>query len=308
MDEKLINPHGSIVIREMIARLKVRDAMNSLVLTGKSSASLREIQNLMRENKISGVPICNEDGILIGMITVDDIIKALDGNYINDNVEKYMSKELITLDASYPLSIALSYFEKYHFRRFPIVDGDKKLIGILSGRDILSKMLELFNQEVGILEELIPEEKVKRQVFYYKKYSVVAKDMDNAGNASGSIKKYCEKCGISRKICRRIGVAAFELEINIAVHSDGGALAVSHKGNELKIIASDTGPGIENVELAMQEGFSTANDWVRSYGFGAGMGLPNIKRVADSFDIQSDENGTIIIATFYIDGGENENK
>ena len=308
MDENLINSTGSLVIREMVARLKVRDAMNALVLTGKSSATLREVQNIMRENKISGVPVCDDNGVLIGMITVDDIIKALDGGYINDYVEKYMSKELITLDANYPLSLALSYFEKYHFRRFPIVDAEKKLIGILSGRDVLSKMLELFNHEIGVLENLIPEEKVKHTEFYYKKYSVAAKDMDNAGHASSAIKSYCEKCGISRKLCRRIGVAAFELEINIAVHSDGGALAVSHKGNELQIISQDTGPGIENIELAMQEGFSTANDWVRSYGFGAGMGLPNIKRVSDNFDIKSSNKGTNIIATFFINGGENENK
>jgi CBS domain-containing protein/anti-sigma regulatory factor (Ser/Thr protein kinase) len=308
MDEKFINYSSSIVVREMITRLKVRDAMNTLVLTGKTSMTLREIQNIMRENKISGVPICNADGVLVGIITIDDIIKALDGGYINDVVAKYMSRKLVTLEASAPISLALSYFEKYRFRRFPIVDNDHKLTGIISGRDILSKMLELFNQEVGKLEELIPEEKIKSQEFYYKKYTVVAKDMENAGNASGAIKQYCEKSGLPRKLCRRIGVAAFELEINIAVHSDGGTLSVSQKGNELQIISQDTGPGIENIELAMQEGHSTANDWVRSYGFGAGMGLPNIKRVSDVFDIKSSPSGTQVVATFYIDGGENENK
>lgn len=307
MDEKLINTNNSIVIKEMITRLKVRDAMNTMVLSGKPNATLREIQNIMRENKISGVPICNSDGTLVGMITVDDIIKALDGNYINDVAAKYMSRSIITLEASMPLSMALSYFDKYQFRRFPIVDCDNKLTGIISGRDILSKMLELFNQEIGKLEELIPEEKMTSQEFYYKKYSVAAKDMDNAGNASGEIKQFCEKSGFGRKLCRRIGVAAFELEINIAVHSDGGTIAISQKGNELQIISQDIGPGIENIELAMQEGHSTANDWVRSYGFGAGMGLPNIKRVSDVFDISSGPGGTQVTATFFIDGGENEN-
>ena len=308
MDEKLINSSGSIVVKEMITRLKVRDAMNTLVLAGKPTMTLREIQNIMRENKISGVPICDADGILVGMITIDDIIKALDGNYINDLANDHMSKKLITLEAGSPISLALSYFEKYQFRRFPIVDSEQKLSGIISGRDILSKMLELFNQEVGKLEELIPEEKVKSHEFYYKKYSVTAKDMDNAGNASGAIKQYCEKSGLPRKLCRRVGVAAFELEINIAVHSNGGTLSISQKGNELQIISQDTGPGIENLELAMQEGHSTANDWVRSYGFGAGMGLPNIKRVSDLFDIKSSPSGTQVTATFFIDGGENENK
>lgn len=309
MDEKFINPNSSIVIKEMITRIRIKDAMNSLVLTGKPTATMREIQNIMRENKISGVPICDDDGVLEGMISVDDIIKALDGNYINDCVEKHMTKNIITLEANLPLSLALSYFEKYQFRRFPIVDSDKKLLGIISGRDILGKMLELFNKEVGKLEELIPEEKVKRHEFYYKKYSVPAKDMDNAGNASGEIKQYCEKIGLPRKLCRRIGVAAFELEINIAVHSLGGTISISHKGGELQVVSQDIGPGIENIELAMQDGYSTANDWVRSYGFGAGMGLPNIKRVSDIFDIKSSKGGgTTVTATFLIDGGENENK
>ena len=311
MDEKLINPNSSIVIKEMITRIRLRDAMNTYVLTGKPTATMREIQNIMRENKISGVPICEENGVLVGMISVDDIIKALDRGYINDFAEKHMTKNVITLEANLPLSVALAYFEKYHFRRFPIADSDKKLVGIISGRDILCKVLELFNQEVGKLEELIPEEKVKSHEFYYKKYSVCAKDMDNAGNASGEIKQYCEKIGLPRKLCRRIGVAAFELEINIAVHSLGGALSVSHKDNELQIVSQDVGPGIENLELAMQDGYSTANDWVRSYGFGAGMGLPNIKRVSDVFDIKSSKgNGTTVTATFLIDGGgeENENK
>ncbi|MDR0304753.1 MAG: CBS domain-containing protein [Chitinispirillales bacterium] len=307
VDEKLLNPSGSIVIKEMITRIRVRDAMNSLVLTGKVTATMREIQNIMRESKISGVPICDDNGILTGMITVDDIIKALDGNYINDCVEKHMSKDIITLDADLPLSVAFSYFGKYQFRRFPIVDSNKKLTGIISGRDILSKMLELFNQEVGKLEEMIPEEKMISQEFYYKKYSVAAKDMTHAGNASGEIKNYCGKCGMSRNLCRRIGVAAFELEINIAVHSYGGTLSLSHKGNELQIISQDIGPGIEDIELAMQEGYSSANDWVRSYGFGAGMGLPNIKRVSDVFDIKSSkEKGTVVTATFFIDGEKHE--
>jgi CBS domain-containing protein len=283
--------------------------MNVIVLKGKPTATLREIQNIMRENKISGVPICDDNNVLIGMVTVDDIIKALDGNYINDTAENHMSRNIVTLDANLPLSVAFSYFEKYQFRRFPIVDSEHKLAGIISGRDILGKLLHLFNQEVGKLEELIPEEKILSQEFYYKKYSVVAKDMDNAGNASGEIKHYCEQCGLPRKLNRRIGVAAFELEINIAVHSLGGTISISRKGNELQIISQDIGPGIENIDLAMQEGYSSANDWVRSYGFGAGMGLPNIKRVSDIFDIRSNKvSGTTVTATFFIDGGDNENK
>jgi anti-sigma regulatory factor (Ser/Thr protein kinase) len=87
----------------------------------------------------------------------------------------------------------------------------------------------------------------------------------------------------------------------MVVHSQGGSLTIVKENDYIQLAAKDTGPGIENVNKAMEAGFSTANEWVRSYGFGAGMGLPNIKRVSDSFHIESTKAGTKVQVTFNIE-------
>ena len=106
-------------------------------------------------------------------------------------------------------------------------------------------------------------------------------DGDNfasAGEASVQIKKLLRQMGFSAEIIRRISVSMYEGEINMVIHADGGCADVNVYCDKIEIILSDRGPGIANVELAMQEGYSTAPDNIRSLGFGAGMGLPNMKR------------------------------
>lgn len=277
------------------------------LFTAKPDDTLRDVQHMMRDCGISGIPIVDEGQFLLGIITVDDIINALDHGYINDMVKDHMTTNVVTLEAHLPLAVGLSYFEKHPFRRFPVLNREGKLAGIISGRDILGTLLSEINQEVDKLEELLPEDKIHHTEFFYRKFQIEARNMETAGNASAEIKKFCTRSGFPRKLCRRIAVAAFELEINIAVHSEGGYLTVIRDSEHIQIIAKDTGPGIIDLEKAMTEGFSTASDWVRSYGFGAGMGLPNIKRVSDTFHISSSRNqGTMVTATFDLDGGTNE--
>jgi anti-sigma regulatory factor (Ser/Thr protein kinase) len=106
------------------------------------------------------------------------------------------------------------------------------------------------------------------------------------------------------KVIRRIAVAAYELEINLCVHSDGGVLSWQVSSGRAEVIARDAGPGIEDVEWACRDGTSTANEWIRSLGFGAGMGLVNVRRVSDEFEITSKKgSGTTVKAVIYIEGG-----
>ncbi len=298
---------NSLVIRELITRLRISDVMCQKIYTAKPEDTLRVVQHLMRDCGVSGIPIVDDERYLMGMVTVDDIINALDRGHINDSVSNHMTSKLVTLEAHLPLAVGLSYFEKHPYRRFPVLNREGKLAGIVSGRDILGTLLSEINREVDKLEELLPEDKIHKTEFFYRKFQVVSRDMEKAGTASAEIKKFCTRSGFPRKLCRRIAVAAFELEINIAVHSEGGYLTVIRDSENIQIIAKDHGPGIDDLEKALTEGFSTANDWVRSYGFGAGMGLPNIKRVADIFHISSSiKQGTIVTATFDLHGGKNE--
>ena len=130
-------------------------------------------------------------------------------------------------------------------------------------------------------------------------YDVSGEDFTRAGEASGSVKKRLKALGYNTDAIRRTAIAMYEAEINMVIHADGGFVDVDIFPDHVDILLSDHGPGIPDVEKAMQEGFSTAPDNVRSLGFGAGMGLPNMKRNADEFSITSEKGvGTTITMLF----------
>lgn len=118
-------------------------------------------------------------------------------------------------------------------------------------------------------------------------YDVSGDNFTSAGEASVSVKKQLRKLNILPDIIRRISIAMYEGEINMVIHANGGSADVLVYPEKIVIILSDTGPGIKDVDLAMQEGYSTAKDNVRSLGFGAGMGLPNMKRYTDRMNIDT---------------------
>ena len=118
-------------------------------------------------------------------------------------------------------------------------------------------------------------------------FVVDGEDFTSAGQASVQVKKNLRKLGIPPEIIRKISIAMYEGEINMVIHADGGEADVLVYEDRIVMILTDRGPGIADVEKAMQEGYSTAPDNVRSLGFGAGMGLPNMKRYTDDMRIES---------------------
>ena len=118
-------------------------------------------------------------------------------------------------------------------------------------------------------------------------FVVDGEDFTSAGQASVQVKKNLRKLGIPPEIIRKISIAMYEGEINMVIHADGGDADVLVYEDRIVMILTDRGPGIADVEKAMQEGFSTAPDNVRTLGFGAGMGLPNMKRYTDDMQITS---------------------
>lgn len=109
-----------------------------------------------------------------------------------------------------------------------------------------------------------------------------------AGEASSTIKRTLKKLGVDANTLRRLAVAAYEVELNLIIHSLGGQLSLWLNENWVYVMSEDQGPGIPDIEKAMTEGYSTATEDVRNLGFGAGMGLPNMKRNADDFEIESE--------------------
>ena len=118
-------------------------------------------------------------------------------------------------------------------------------------------------------------------------YPVRAGDMTAAGDVSARIKRQMKQLGIDAAVMRRVSVCTYEAEINLVIHSLGGKITFEIAPGKILVRATDVGPGIADIEKAMTEGFSTASNEVRNMGFGAGMGLPNMKRNADAFFITS---------------------
>ena len=134
-----------------------------------------------------------------------------------------------------------------------------------------------------------------------ERFPVRADDMTTAGDVSARIKRQLKQLGIPASVVRRVSVGTYEAEINLVIHSDGGYIEYEITPEKIIIRVVDEGPGIPDLKMAMTEGWSTASNEVRNMGFGAGMGLPNMKRNADAFDIKSEVGvGTDITMIFNI--------
>jgi CBS domain-containing protein/anti-sigma regulatory factor (Ser/Thr protein kinase) len=295
MNEIPINTISSpTVILDLIYSLKVKDVMYTDIVTATMETSLREIQRLMKANKITGVPIV-QGKRMIGLVSIDDILQALDKGYIEEPCKEYMTTNITILEDDMPISFAINYFDKFSYHRFPVINREKELVGIVTSRDITATLLVEINKEIEALEKANAENisrdasQIEGEV---KSHTIIRLDFEKAGFASTQVKKKLKVAGIPSAIIRRAAIACYELEMNIVVHSNGGELITIFTPQKLTIIAQDKGPGIKDIEKALTPGFSTATDWIRSLGFGAGMGLPNVRNVCDDFSITSSAKGT----------------
>ena len=302
-----------LVIMELLQRLRVKDVMRDHdIISVVRTDSMRFAQNLMKRNHISGVPVV-EDKRLFGIVSVNDIIKALEGGWISEPCQKHMTSSLVVLEEDMPLAFAIKFFQNYTFGRFPVLNKDRVLVGIVSQRDVTKVLMKELTRELARLEGKVEQPRDRtacdegrkaspeaaRPYYSMRQFVVVRNDLSNAGKAANEIKKMMKEAGLDPKVVRRVAVAAYELEINVCIHSLGGTITFILDTEKATVVAKDSGPGIRDVEWACQDGTSTANDWIRSMGFGAGMGLANSKRVADSFNIQSKvPSGTTVICEF----------
>ena len=282
----LVSQNIPSALTELIFRLKIKDVMSDVLVTGRKEESLRTIQQRMKEKSVTGVPIV--DGRrLLGVISVHDILTAFDNGTIDERAETHMTRDLKVLEDDMPLSFAINYFNKYGFGRFPVLNRNRELSGIITIRDINTTLLSEVNRVVEDLESELNRNSRDDLGIESRQYYVVSLDFENAGRASSEIKKHLKTHGLDAKLIRRVAVASYEMEMNLVVHSSGGKMTFQMDEKEISLTSVDSGPGIPDVEQALETGFTTANDWIRSLGFGAGMGLPNIRRVSDDFSISS---------------------
>jgi CBS domain-containing protein/anti-sigma regulatory factor (Ser/Thr protein kinase) len=293
------------VAQILVYELRVRDAMSKPPITAGPADSLRTIQELMRTRRISGVPITSNDALL-GIISIEDIINALTRGYIDDPAKDHMAHRVITLRDHFSLVRAVAEFDRHEFGRFPVLDGNDRIVGIITRGDITGCLMQHLERRA---EEALANEaalQATRAVNDAADCIVVRAhvrtgDYDSAGKISQRMRQVLRERGIAPEIRRRAAVVAYEAETNIIIHSMGGEIIARIEPGKVIIEAVDVGPGIENVEQAMQEGWSTAGRLPRELGFGAGMGLPNIKRCSDDLAITSDnKHGTHLRSEIYI--------
>jgi anti-sigma regulatory factor (Ser/Thr protein kinase) len=124
-------------------------------------------------------------------------------------------------------------------------------------------------------------------ILYRESFTIAGNDFEHGGDAAAKVKLIMKELGIDPAVIRRLSIANFEAEMNVIMYADHGVLDFTVEPDAIRVVLADRGQGIPDIDLAMQEGFSTATAEMRARGFGAGMGLPNIRRNADSFEIES---------------------
>lgn len=295
-------------IQELAGNLKVGDVMTRKVFAVTRSCTMREVQTIMKNNAISGIPVVDGNHV-IGLISVHDIMNAFEQDWMKDPVSEHMSTGIRTLGAEQPLSLAMSTFSKFPFRRFPVVNRDNELVGMITPRNINVALIQELSRQLAAMEtqggKISPAPAVEDRIFY-RTYRLTRHDFESGGKASAELREQLRARQVDPKTIRRAAVACYELEINIIAHSYGGTLTLYVDRERARITANDFGPGISDIDQAMTEGYSTASDWIRSQGFGAGMGLPNSKRLSDEFAIQSGvDMGTMVKSVVHLTPKEN---
>lgn len=280
-------------LQELVYELKIGEVMTREVVTVAPQTSMAELREILREHRISGAPVM-ENGELVGIISIEDLIKALAAGEMEAPVGEKMTHDPITLSTDDPVVLAVNHFNRYGFGRFLVIDGKRELVGVLTLGDIIQGLLKKLEVEYHA-EEIhrhrashIFEDIISDRTSIVLHYDVVARDLDHAGEASSKIKSALSRLGASPQIVRRVAIATYEAEMNVILHTDeGGEILAEIQPGHITIRVVDTGPGIPDVEQAMQTGFSTAPEWIRELGFGAGMGLTNIRRCADEMRLES---------------------
>lgn len=281
------------ILKEIAYELRVFSIMNRNVLTISPDEKISSLREIMKDKRISGLPVV-ENGTLVGIISLEDFIKAIINKEQEIPVKERMTRNMETIFDDESLISALNKFDRFGYGRFPVIDRNKRLVGIITKTDIIH----------GFLKELgsrYREEEIKgygvshffKDVLADKKeiilgYEIKGGDFKLAGEASSMLKKTLKRLGIHPDMVRRLAIASYEAEMNVAIYAKRGRIKAGVFETRIEINVSDEGPGIEDIERAKQPGFSTAPDWVRELGFGAGMGLYNIEHCSDFFNIKSE--------------------
>ncbi len=279
--------------QELVYELAVERVMTRRVLTVVPETPMSQLRAILRDNRISGTPVLKGTE-LVGIISVEDFINWLAQGGPDCPVGDRMSRRVRTLFADEPIAHAVRDLEEFGIGRLPVLDREsRRLVGVVTKGDIIEGLLKALDLDFR-REELrryrashLFTDMIADHVAVEFEYGIRGRRVEQGGEVASALKRSLRRLGIHPEMVRRAGIATYEAEMNVIIYARSGRVRVIASADEVRISVEDEGDGIADIEQAMQPGFSTAPDWVRALGFGAGMGLYNIKRCVQEMKITS---------------------
>jgi anti-sigma regulatory factor (Ser/Thr protein kinase)/CBS domain-containing protein len=295
-------------IIERIYEIRVEKIMRTDVIRVTPKTMMSELKHAVKANNFACVPVV-EGEKLVGQISIEGYVDWLTSNQNDLAVEKLMDVDYKTLHPGEPVITAVRELEKIGLRGLPVIEqGTDKFLGVICRCTMMEGVLaeldindnnEVFEKKIDCLINNLQTS----SALITLNYEVEQKSLEYGGEISSSIRADLYRLGLPGEIVRRTAIAAYEAEMNLLSYAGGGNFIIQLDKETLNMKIEDNGPGIPDVEKAMEPGYSTAPDWVRELGFGAGMGLQNIKNCSDNFNITSTlGKGTVLLVDINMEG------
>jgi CBS domain-containing protein/anti-sigma regulatory factor (Ser/Thr protein kinase) len=294
-------------VEELSYDLKIREVMTADLKTASPDMPLSKVLDILRINRISGLPVVENDR-LVGILSLEDIVRALQKNDLAAPTRQYMTREVVTVASFDSIVNAIRTFSEIKLGRLPVVDEDDRLVGMITKGDITRGILVALQKDYKEEEvrryraSHLFEDIISERTTLVLRYTIKAGDFTQGGKASSHIKRALIRLGADPQITRRCCIAVYEAEMNLIIHTThGGILKLEVEPHRITMSAVDEGPGIGDIDKVFQPGYSTATEHVREMGFGAGMGLVNMKRCVDEIKMESiPGEGTKLVMRIYV--------
>jgi CBS domain-containing protein/anti-sigma regulatory factor (Ser/Thr protein kinase) len=285
--------HDISRVEELSYDLKIREVMTAALKTATPDMPLSQVLEILRVNRISGLPVM-ENERLVGIVSLEDIVRSLQKNDLSATASQYMTREVVTVAIYEPVIEAMRIFTEKGLGRLPVVDEDQKLVGMITKGDITRGILVALEKDYKSEEvrryraSHLFEDIISDRTTLVLRYTIKAGDFTQGGKASSYIKRALLRLGADPQITRRCCIAVYEAEMNLIIHTtNGGILKLEVEPHRITMSTTDEGPGIPDTEKVFEAGYSTATEHIREMGFGAGMGLVNMKRCVDEIKLES---------------------
>lgn len=294
-------------VEELSYDLKIREVMAANLKTASPAMPLSNVLEILRANRISGLPVM-EDDRLVGVVSLEDVVRSLQKNDLSATTAQYMTRDVVTIASYDSIVKAIRTFSEKKLGRLPVIDENQKLVGIITKGDITRGILVALQKDYKEEEvrryraSHLFEDIISERTTLVLRYTIKAGDFTRGGKASSDVKRALIRLGADPQVTRRCCIAVYEAEMNLIIHTtNGGILKLEVEPHRITMSATDDGPGIADTEKVFEPGYSTATEQVREMGFGAGMGLVNMKRCVDEIKLESTAGkGSKLVMRIYI--------